>query len=420
MPLFGAALGSLACDEGPEIVYEGSPGTPVPARFDGLVPTVEVRLDGAAPRPFLVDTGAPLTIVDATAYPGLADGAHRQDLEAFGLRFTAYPTVSWDLFGDAADAPAGLVGGDLLRHFALSLDYQGQAAWLSDAFDPAAPPPVPVAAEPAASVPFALLGGGAMRIPGDCPGGTCGVVAAPPTRIALEARVEGRPEPIGVVVDTGASAVVLSPELYAELAQATPGRPVLEGITVSVVDGEIDALMTRVWRLALAGPGEHGPSAALDDVPVLVLPGSTLFDAIRAEVGHDVHALVGGSWLRWFWTTIDYPAERLHLARYANPTHVPRDEFVGVGFVMDPVGDEWIVADVYDGTDAAAEGLVRGDVIEQIGAMPIGGQPPEIVADLMDDYALGQEVPVGVRRAAGVETRMVLVEDLLPSFPPPP
>ena len=43
-----------------------------------------------------------------------------------------------------------------------------------------------------------------------------------------------------------------------------------------------------------------------------------------------------------------------------------------------------------------------------------------MVDAILSSYSLGQEVPVGVRRAASIEPHLVTVEDLLPSYPPPP
>src|SRR5262245_53320112 len=88
--------------------------------------------------PFLVDTGSPYTVLDTGFYPDVGKGKHAEDIDAFGLTFPGYQTVTLDLFNDPSDpasALAGILGGDLVRHFAFSIDYRGRRVWLFDPFD---------------------------------------------------------------------------------------------------------------------------------------------------------------------------------------------------------------------------------------------------------------------------------------------
>jgi hypothetical protein len=366
-----------------------------------------------------VDTGAPLTILDAPSHPGIDAGLHRVDLEAFALRFPALRVAAWSLFGGEAGSTGGIVGGDLLRHFALSLDVRGGRAWLWDPYEPARlPADLGVDAEIALAVDVG--GGGTFGLPGDCGRDVCGTVDVPATRVLVRATLEGDDRPVWALVDSGASAVVLSEELLARLDAAAPGRPRLEGLTVRTADGPAEALLTRVWRLRLEGASPGDPAAPVDDVPALVVPGADWFDAIALEVGRSVELLVGGTYLRRWHATFDYPAGALRLAPYRELDHIPPDEYVGVGFSLrrDPEGD-WLVRDVYRHTDAEALGLVAGDLVEEIDGTPIAGASSHVVTALLDAYPLGTRVPIGVQRAGEVEPLAVLVEDLLPSFPPP-
>jgi hypothetical protein len=158
----------------------------------------------------------------------------------------------------------------------------------------------------------------------------------------------------------------------------------------------------------------------VEDLPVLVLPTDELLQNISDEVGHDVVALVGGSFLREFATTIDYRDHTLGLARYVSRDHIPVDEYVGVGFTLLAAADgSWQIGDVYGGTDAQLDGLVTGTVVEELGGTSITGQTRATVDVLLDGYALGDDVPVTIV-ADGNElvTKLIAVEDLLPGYAP--
>jgi hypothetical protein len=232
--------------------------------------------------------------------------------------------------------------------------------------------------------------------------------------VIVPMRVEGATEPVWALVDSGASAVVLDEAFYDSLGDG--GRPELTGVSVGTVMGNVDSKMSRVWRVEL---GEGAATASFDDIPIVVMPDATLFDGIGQEVDRDIVALIGGSMLRRWMTTFDYQAGLLRLAPYRQLDHIPAGEYVGVGFRLATFGDEYVIADVYGGTDADAEGLVEFDVVETVAGTPITGADEATVGGLFADYSLGEEVPIGIRVAGGTEEHLVLVEDLLPSYPAP-
>ena len=197
----------------------------------------------------------------------------------------------------------------------MSLDYQGERAWLFDDWDGA--PPADVELAVSAAIDIELRGGGNYLVPGNCDGG-CGIIDKPATRIVVETVFEG--EPVVALVDTGATAVVLSDTLVDLLGDG--GRPRLDGVTVGTAGGARDAYFTRVGSL------EIGDSVSLPSVPALVVPGWNLFDAVSDEVGRDVDAIIGGTVLRNFVSTIDFPGRELVLAEYADPHHIDPREFV--------------------------------------------------------------------------------------------
>ncbi|MSP15246.1 MAG: hypothetical protein EXR73_01315 [Myxococcales bacterium] len=400
-----AATISSACDGEGGLVYEGTAGQAVSVELMEMTPTVAGSIDGAAPVRFLVDTGAPITILDVDSFPDLTPGPNTVSLDAFGLRFPEYDVAAWDLFATPPGTLDGIIGGDLLIGFALSVDYRGERAWLADPFDPALLPGSDEV-EPERTAPVFLLGGGRSQIP------TGHLVHVPPTRVIAGLRLEGRMEPIAAVIDTGATSLVLEESLLDELGDSAR-RPRLGEITVVTANGPVAGYWTRVYRAGLEG----GDAAPVSDVPVLVIPGTELFAAISAEVGLPVRAIVGGGLLRYDLTTIDYPAELLRFSRYVSTDHIPVDEFVSVGFtVVDDGAGDWRVDEVYSGTDAFAEGLLRGESVLRFGGRALAGLSLGEVYGLLSQYVLGDEVPVAVARPGGVAVLSVLVEDLLPSY----
>jgi len=267
-----------------------------------------------------------------------------------------------------------------------------------------------------------VAGGGGALLPGDCPGG-CGAVDLDATRVVVEATLEGRAEPVVLVLDTGASALVLRPSVVDGLGD--PARPRLDGVTVGTANGAVTAYLTRVSSLAVdAVPDDANDAAGAADalvetsVSTLVLPDEALFDGLSAEVGRRIDGLLGGSFLRAFAISIDYPGQTLRASRYLVRDHIDPNEFVRVGFTMVPDGQAWLVQDVHPGTDADAQGLVPGDEIVSVDGVAITGADADAVSALFTGFGLGDRVPLEVVRGAGGAPVPldVLVEDLLPNY----
>ena len=407
--LVAAVVVGAACGDG-GLDYDGEPGQPTPASFDFWVPVIDVTA-GEVTGEVVVDTGAPFTVLDRDVY-ALNDGTANVELDAFGLRFPSYPVISYDVFDQSIGGHAGLLGGDLLSHFALSIDYHGERVWLRDGGASELPNGVAsTAVEPAVEVPFDLRGGGRALVPGDCPGG-CGTVSIDRTRVLAQVWLEDRADPEWFLVDTGASATVLPEATVTELGD--PNRPRLNGVSVATVNGIVSAYFTRVASVQLVAG--DGVVAAQSSQPVLVIPGWDLFDAIEAETGVHVRGLIGGSFLRHFLATVDYSQRVLRLARFTDQSHVDPDEFVRVGFTLSNTSGQWLVGDVYTGTDAAAAGLTSGDLVVEIDGVDITGLDELAVGELFARFGLGDSVPVGIDVAGEVQIVDVIVEDLLPAY----
>lgn len=400
-----AALVVAACGGDDALEYDGVAGRPTSASFAGWVPSVGASADGVDGT-LLLDSGAPLTLLDNDHFTALDDGVHAVDLTAGELGFPGLPVLAFDVINYVQSREPsldGLIGGDILGAFAFSLDYAGGRIWLDDAERELPDEADPAALDDALEIEADVAGGGVFGIPG----GSREVGA---TRFLVRAEVEDLPEPFWVLIDTGASSVVLANEVVDLLT--AEGRPRLDGVTVGTAEGAQTAYFTRVGSMRLAG-------AELDSVPVLVLPDDGLFESVSQEVDRPVLAVVGGTYLRWFLATLDYPGGRLILRPYRDASHIDPDEFVGVGFEMDPSANQWRVSTVYPGTDAEAEGLEVGEVVYSLDGTEISGLGSGEVDAVVAGFGLGEELPVGIERAGAMTEVLVRVEDLLPAFVSP-
>jgi hypothetical protein len=196
------------------------------------------------------------------------------------------------------------------------------------------------------TAPFELLGGGTARLPGIDP------LPVPASRLVVETTIDGRTAP--ALVDTGSTLTLVSQRLLASLTDA--GRPRACCIGVRLPTGAVRAPLVRLGQLRL---GE----ATASNLPAAVLPGPAPFDALTAETGREIELILGGSFLRLHALEIDYPASRLRLAAYQPASHVDPDEYLLPGFTFCRSGDKtgMLVVTVFEGTDAATQGVTPGD-----------------------------------------------------------
>lgn len=384
--------------------YEGAGGVPVSVTFTSDVPVAQVTVDEDTPRGFLLDTGSPVTVLDPDVYP-LPEGRLRPArLSMLGITALSPLVGVLDLFDDELSV-AGVLGGDLLRHFALTVDYRAASVVLYPALHGGVPP-CGDDLDPAVQTGFTLRGGGVLSLTSDED------LPVPATRIVVTLLLEGRE--IDAVLDTGATSVVLRESLYDALATERPERPSLQGLEVITVDGALATELSRAADLALADAPE---ASRRTSVETMVVQGSVALDGVSAEVGRPVDALLGAAYLRWFQLTVDYPARRLTLRPYRTPDHVDPDAWITVGFnwYETDSGAVWVDR-VVPGTAAETAGLRAGDRILRAGDRDITQEGRFGVEAAVDASALGDEVPFTLERGGASYQVDVEIEDLLPAF----
>jgi len=260
-----------------------------------LVPT---QVNGRGPYEFILDTGAGLSLLAprlATELGIVATGS-REGHGAAGSVQVAMARADSLAIGEARSGPLpvgitaevdrigaavghridGDIGYDFLKAFRLTLDYKRRVARLAQGRYEVAGG----AGLAHAEVPFRLAG---------------------PVKplVLVEAFVNGR-GPHTFVLDTGASATVLSPGLAAALRIETVAAEPMTG-----AGGILQATLGRVGSLTVG-------NAALQDVAVMV---ADFLDELGRAVGAPLEGILGYNFLRHFRVTLDYPAGTLWLMK---------------------------------------------------------------------------------------------------------
>ncbi len=385
------------------LAVTGTQGVPIAANTSLDVFLVPLSIDGVSGNA-VVDTGSPIVALDPSAFSGatLPDGAGTVASMTLGSLLIADPSlVGADLVTspDPTVPMDGSLGCGVLCAFIVSLDYRGQTVTFG-----ASSPPSGVE-EPGASVAFTLQGGGTATLT-DVPG----TVQFPPSRILLTTTVEG--QTYSFVVDSGSSFVLLREALFTSLV--ADGRAQIAGVGTAIIGQESSSAVTRVRSFSVGGQEVAGLVASSDSALEATL------DDVASEIGQDVDGLIGGSFLRDFYVTVDYPGGALGLRRYTTgaPTYDSFDR-VGVTVVPPTTGSSgpMTVAYVFSGTDAAAHGVMVGDVIVAIDGQPLAGLGSTAI-DVLLSGPVGstKSVQFGTTGAPTLSMRSVsiAVDDVLP------
>ncbi|MFZ5892808.1 MAG: aspartyl protease family protein [Myxococcota bacterium] len=371
----------------------GMLGVPSPTLIGQNVMLVDATLNGHPGGRLLVDTGSPLTLMNAAFFTGamLAMQAQTEvDVGLGALTIDSVPVLQ--ITGGAMDRLrlAGILGGNVLRQFPTNFNYRDRQFQIGGMA-------MPSDVAPATVIPFKLSGGGEGTLNGK-------VIRYLATRVPLKVSVEGKEYQF--VLDTGASDVTLRSSVFDTLI--ADGRHVIDDMPISTVLGPSKARVARARSVAVG-------SEIVTDIPVLSFEDSIL-DAMSNELGYTVDGLLGGDYLREFSLTVDYPAGRVELSRYANRAHIV-DEFKRVGFWLASSGATTFAVSSVCGDSAAEKlGVSVGDAVVSIEGQPLDGLDIFAVDALLNG-APGSSHRIGfgqTREATLANTEvMIPVEDLV-------
>jgi hypothetical protein len=343
---------ALGCSSG--FGVEGDIQTPIPVTLVGNVMFASASVGGET-HAIAIDTGSPLTMIDPSVFANgqVAAGRNVLDLTVGGsITFTGLPVQGIAICGASCEL-MGLLGGDVLGRYAVSFDYRNRQF----AFDALA------GDGNTTDVPVSIEGGGRGQI-----NGTGDVVTIGPTRIEVAVTVEGQPH--AFLVDSGASFVTVRTAVFD--AMVADGRAQID-TSFLTIGGAQAGHVTRMRALDVG-------AAEVTALPALTL-GDALLDTVSAEVGHTIDGLVGGTFLRQFLVTVDYPGRRLVLDRYASEDHV-HDEFERMGMLLQSDGaGGYRTGTVFPGSDAATNPGVPacffGSVVASIDGQAVAGLAPD-------------------------------------------
>ncbi|HXJ23703.1 MAG TPA: aspartyl protease family protein [Polyangia bacterium] len=423
-PLWVVVLASVAasCGSSSETKYEvtGMLGIPSSTIVGANLIFVDAAVNGSPEQtPFgvLIDSGSPVVLIDPEMF-GLPTPATANDVQKnvdLGLIRDGYvvatiqqiPAVQLSAAMMDTIGFGGILGGNVMRQFSVQLDYAAPSGHgfclgcTSGARDDVE--------SPGAAVPFMLKGGAhgplvlnSMVMP---------TVTTPATRIPVTVTIDGTDYPF--ILDTGASEVSVRGSVFDAIT--SDGRAVLKDFPITTVMGDSGASVTRTRTITVGGE-------TVMDAPVMTIPGDDLLNGISAEVDRSgktqIDGLLGGSYLRNFLVTVDYPGGQLHLQSYNTQTWVDEFKRVGVGLAQTPAtANHWYAFGVvYPGTDAYNQNLKVGEEVISIDGTPLDGLDP-VTADALLNGTVGTTKTI-VYAASDNATPVsvdVKVDDLIPS-----
>jgi hypothetical protein len=379
------------------LIDSGSPAVLLdPTLFNTTPPTTTAQISTTVNLGLLDAAGQPVVVIDNTPVLQVTNAM----MDALGV--------------------GGVLGGNVMRQFSVQLDYSApmMEGFCLGCTASATRTDVQL---PGGVVAFTLKGGGrsSVTLGTDAQGDPIRspVVNIPPTRIPVTVTLDGTDYPF--MLDTGATEVSLRSTVYNQLI--SDGRAQLvSGIAILTTGGVSNASLTRAKTLTVG-------SVTVTDLPVMTIvnpdptqPPDPLLDSIGKEIGKQVDGLLGGSFLRNFLVTIDYPNGQLHLQPFLTPPIA--DEFRRVGFTigLDATGMNFVVASVYPNTDAAAKGIMVNDEIVSVDGTSLISVGYVASADALLDGTPGTSKMIefghktGTPALAGT-TLSVLVDDLIPN-----
>lgn len=365
----------------------------VPFRYGSHHVWIRASINGAAPADFILDTGASMTAIDrgyaqtiglaregqmaVTGVSGTGEGSFARvrsvriaDRKGGSIAVRDLRVALVDLGEEMAAVmwrrPAGLIGSDVLRRFAVEIDYDAGTVTFHD-------PDGYAHDGPSKGIPMGLAGG------------------VPTVQATLDDDCEGT-----FLVDVGNGLDILvhgSATRRCHLLDAVD-----EGHKVEVYSGGIGgAALTWVCRMNRIRVGDVEMSE-----PVVMLGLAT-----RGIMGsQDYAGNIGSRFLEHYHCTFDYADHLLYLdpGRRADE----RPEFSRSGFVLAKVGESVLPTQIVRGSPADKAGLRLGDRVETIDGKVAASLSPEELDRLFLESDVGTKRTLKVLREG--RTRKITIE----------
>jgi hypothetical protein len=232
--LVGLALSGAGCGGDSPPIYEGTTGQTVALTVAGDVPMANVSIalpNGSSAGLLILDTGSPLSLLSEHALSNVGRGFSQLDVNLFELTFAKWQLAVMPLFSPSdcdETVPNGVIGADLLGHFAFHVDYRASKGTL---FEPGIG-----GISGAEQLPVEVLGGGTVRLQGIEQTTRVGA-----TRALIPVEVAGKT--VTALIDTGASYVIAKRSLFAEAGACC--------LAVSTVTGTQSASLVKLASLTI-------------------------------------------------------------------------------------------------------------------------------------------------------------------------
>jgi hypothetical protein len=325
----------------------GSGGVPIEACPEGAAmgdvagkPLIDVMFGDKGPYKFVYDTGAPSSGMDTALYDEVGAGPYTLGIAGQTVDVPVIQTVPTAAVG--IPGVSGIIGGDVMKGFAVTLDFSRKRFWLEPIRDESA-----------------LLG--------------CAHVSGAPVEVTWIQQsylfVPGKMDSAEgwFLVDSGASLGAVPETIFSQIDAAAP-RPALEGFYTPAAIGTFWSLLSTAGRMEVAGHAvEHLALRTVDDgvIPVgSAVPGPFL-------------GVLPTDYLKHFLVTVDYPAGALRLDPYTGLDSKEPTRFFTVGIGLESKTDLPIhVAQVLEGSAAADAGVQEGDEVTSIQGHPLATLTP--------------------------------------------
>ena len=342
-------------------------------------PTVDVWIGEHGPFTFVYDTGAPYSGMDHSVQDVVGAGPYEVGVGGISVELAYIRSFDAAAFG--FDGIEGVIGGDVMGRYAVTLDPMRSRFWLDETRDDAAL-------------------SACDHVEGD-PVETDVVINQ-----YLYVRGAAEDEDGWFLVDSGASLGAMPDGIFDTL-QARRERPYLGGFYTPAAIGTFWARLTTVAHLEVAGRRvEHITTRTLPD---RLLPTPVFSD------GQPLLGVLPSGYLRRFLITVDHPRATLRLDAYSGVALRDETQFFPVGIALDDSLEAPIrVAQVLAGSAAEEQGIEVGDEILRVDGRAMAALTPAQRPWSLVRPGSGAIVEVVVRRGDGPERAVSLeTRDLL-------